>query len=495
MSTPFVLDSSALHPLPRPGAIRSEPERNPKPRNIEEINTVNRFLKTAFLCCALAALTTGASADEMSLFSLEGEVGRAQLQSMIADEVAEGHRIRIDPNTVRSNPGVLTFQLPDGRYFEAERTRFREYGVRWATWSGKVRQGRWGRSLPNYVFLTDHGDSVTGILNLGKEQYQIQGEGSDQRLLKLAAKRGHACGVEGKGRGGVDLVPPAWPEEASTDQRPVRSAASLGNAPATQTRVPKTRIDLLVVYPKAVSSWQEQVALIKSVQDSVGIANDIFDNSGINAEYNLVAVRRLLQTSQPTPSPTGSASRALDWLFDEPAEVRSLRTTYAADMVSLFIPKSWADTKACGIAVVPEAEVGETGPSSWLVSHEFNQHFSKRAFTAIRSGCGLNDFTLAHELGHNFGMRHANEEMHHEFPILRDYLFPYGRGDDTDPTFSPLASVMGCVDRTWPDGMDPAGSVAPICNREPRFSKRPWANRNNVGVANQQKGIFAGFYP
>ena len=155
----------------------------------------------------------------------------------------------------------------------------------------------------------------------------------------------------------------------------------------------------------------------------------------------LVAMKRLTGSQ---PQLVGDVFSAMTWFATEPQEVRNLRDQYDADMVALFIPTSWTQgSNACGVALLPEAD---GGVRFW--SGDFNE----RAFSVMRDGCGLNDYTFAHELGHNFGMRHDNENT-----SSPPHLFANGRGTKSFWFFSgEKATVMGCLG----DGSgDPLGAV------------------------------------
>jgi peptidyl-Asp metalloendopeptidase len=82
----------------------------------------------------------------------------------------------------------------------------------------------------------------------------------------------------------------------------------------------------------------------------------------------------------------GDLNGDLDWVQTD-ADIADARDTQAADLVSLIVP----DASYCGRAylnfpVTPQAE--------------------RTGFSVVRGSCALGNYTFAHELGHNLGMRH-----------------------------------------------------------------------------------------
>ncbi|MEM9596077.1 MAG: Ig-like domain-containing protein, partial [Acidobacteriota bacterium] len=352
----------------------------------------------------------------------------------LAEEVA----IDLDPQALDRNPESFSFELPNGKRLLVDRDRFVAEADHLA-WIGVLTAEKDG--LSGYVHLVDHGDQVSGILNLGLERYQIVAtEDAGHRLLRLEGSSvgclhhpedGHDLGARHHGghhhgdhdHGGIEHHLMDHGAGASLlDTLPnfgdLASGPLAGAGAAATGRSGSVEIDVLAVYPSAFSGAAE-TAVRNFIQISVSIANDIFVRSGVNAHYNLVGRERLTGPQQP---PSTGVVDGWTWINTEPAELVNLRNTLAADMVALFIPFEWNDEpfnfEICGVANLPDGDGNITAGSDFGITGPFGD----RAFTVHRSTCGLDDYTFAHELGHNFGMRHDNEST------IGNFSFPNGRG-------------------------------------------------------------------
>lgn len=343
----------------------------------------------------------------------------------VVDEVA----IDLDSETIDRVPESMEILLPDGRRVTAQKLRF-DVEPGFLSWSGQIGDADAGLG---YVHLFDHGDRVSGIVNVGAERYQIVATELGHRLVRIelqdkvclydaldtpshlqeAAASWHRESVISTPS---SVVPPqeASPSGATADQAPPDKAL--------------TTIDVLAIYPNAFSGSAE-TEVRQFIASSISIANSVFASSNVNVQYRLVASVKLADQDQP---PATGLKDAIEWMTEQqvgnedvnslgPQEMLDLRDEYAADMVSLFVPLSYSADKACAIANLPEQN-GDLRP--YIPDTPSRGDFGKRAFTAHRAGCGLNDFTFAHELGHNFGMRHSTTEDTNGAV----HLFANGRG-------------------------------------------------------------------
>jgi hypothetical protein len=199
-------------------------------------------------------------------------------------------------------------------------------------------------------------------------------------------------------------------------------------------------IDLMVLYPRSLAGSAATVG--QYAVQRVAEANAIFVNSRVGIRYRLAHVGMITGEQPPPPAPSDPAgARAtgpvLDWLNRQVVkdsvftEVELLRKNKGADMVTVVIPPYSKDT-VCGIANMPEL-----GPGG-MVNARDGQLFEDKALTVVELDCGNPDFTFAHELGHNFGMRHDGN-------YTTNAILPWAYGHLlTLPDGSQMATVMGC---------------------------------------------------
>ena len=443
--------------------------------------------------CLIFSLLAGAvpasaeppgSSPSTPLFALESHRSSPPLRGWLAVENAvEEFSIATRPEVLAANPAVLRFELPFGPRLEGIRRHFRDYGPEWKSWSGTLRLA--GSSGPGkgYVFFGYHGERITGVLRFEGERYEITGLGQPQRLVRQShgLAEGVNCGVHP----GDEIKPLG---------SAVDSVAAVGASPATAQRAPQ-RIDVMAVYPMAYfSSPTTQISLVDHVEDTLAQANDIFDNSNINAEYNLVHVGPIVGTQPSLQGPQGG----LILLNSEPLEIRTLRDAYGADFVTMFVPFSWDDFVAthppCGVANVPVRNSSGaidtfTGEGGLLGS---NLAVSRKAFTAQRQSCGFGDFTFPHEMGHNWAMWHRIGS-----PSGTTLLSP-----------TSFSFYISAVDRNTAMGCQNAGGsagTAAVCKRIDHFSD-PTArylgvhptgssSKNNSKEARNRLATYAAFKP
>ncbi|MGK7890461.1 MAG: FG-GAP-like repeat-containing protein [Leptolyngbyaceae cyanobacterium] len=170
-------------------------------------------------------------------------------------------------------------------------------------------------------------------------------------------------------------------------------------------------IDIMVVYtPQARDKEGGAVGINQLIQSSVDEINQGYTNSGINPRLRLV---HTAEVSYAESGNSGTDLRALqnksDGLMDR---VHSLRDSYGADLVSLFLGHSDAGSRAFTMSEKPAA---------W---------FADWAFSVVETDMARNRKSLGHEIGHNFGAQHnlkdAKREPH--YPYGYGYTTPSGAG-------------------------------------------------------------------
>lgn len=394
--------------------------------------------------------------------------------------------IEADPEVIAANPEAVLLDLPSGPPLEVTRRRFDDYGPEWKSWFGSVHlggSGHGGGLEVGSVYLGYHGSQLTGLLDLsgfGGGRFRIVGgiEGP-HRLVRIAEDRlDHAlCPLDSPPDLGQTLraaTLPTGPEAATETENDLA---------ALDFTAQSTRLDVIAVYPDAYFSFPtSEVSLFNFIEDSIALGNDAFNNSNIPAYYNLRYIGPITGAQPPSTGLIGG----LNWLNTDPSEVTSLRNAFGADIVTLYIPYIWDDDPYCGVANLPEAN-GTIVAQLGII----DRTFGNRAFTVNRQSCGFGDYTLAHEIGHNYGMRHETDSTG------SSHLFPTGRGHDL--TSLGKSSVMAC---TCSSGCTASSSA--VCNRIPYFSDPAisymgvatgTSNRNNANVGRAQDGPYSNFKP
>jgi hypothetical protein len=138
-------------------------------------------------------------------------------------------------------------------------------------------------------------------------------------------------------------------------------------------------IDVMIVYSNQTAA-AAGAAIGAQAQQAVDTANLVYANSGIGMRL------RLVYAGPANYSESGDFSTDLtrltsagDGYMDS---VGTLRETYGADLVSLFVENG----QYCGM--------GWIGPNAGY------------GFTVVNRGCASGNLSFPHELGHNFGARH-----------------------------------------------------------------------------------------
>lgn len=496
----------------------------------------------ALLCLlSLPSFTPSASANQATeLFQLRLDKAVPAADGYVVRGVTAEYAIDLDGELLSSNPDRLSFPLPDGTRFEVVRKHLLHESAENFTWYGEVvtagnakaaahatRQGAThaGPLAPGYAMLTWIEGRVLGVLQTPEfEHYHVMpGAGGSHRLLLAAPTAGHRCALETAADSATRRQPPslqASPLEASSwgpstlgpsTWRPSALPSRLdtpastvappldqpAQSPDKSTCTPPTqlhRIDVLGLYGTELE--QDLQPTLDFFVSAINQANIVYQNSNISVRFHLI------DTAPLDAVYGGEAVQAVDWMFDDPQVLRDLRDLHGADIVALMLPENDDDEDPCGAAVLPIRKL--TGKR--LVTYrDTDTDFLDRAYVAFARYCGMQDFTLAHEMGHNFGMQHEREDPDATmtsggFAPITPYAYGYRFGQNSTVPDTRGTTLMGC-DR---DGNLDSGD----CHRVPYFSNpnlshgteslgEPLTASNggsfNACVANQRVAQYAGF--
>jgi hypothetical protein len=394
--------------------------------------------------------------------------------------------VSVDVAAVEPSTRELSFSLPDGRTYIAEQKHYQRYDHDWTAWSGELRlSGRDAKErFLGHIFISRYQGMVSAVIHAFDGDYLI---------VPVAAGKGAAPTHQLVHVGASALCPTHL---QSGDA--VATAGTLPFSPGVAASAKSHQvIDVMTLYTRhfLASAAQEQ-EVRAFITTAVGLANQIFVNSGVDSEYRLVHMGPLPPSDLQLPlQPHGSnhyASKAvgvaLEWMTDEPAVLTDMRDAYGADMVSLFTPLV-QDTASdiCGVANLPVQ-----GENIRRLNNA-TEPFDQRAYIALEFNCGQNDYTYAHEHGHNLSMSHdlgsgPAPDRIHNFGV--GYLFNAGGKEQ-------VSTAMGC---RFAAGSVPAG----VCNRIPHFSNPSvlyngfatgTVNANNAMVGQLRSAGYAGFRP
>ena len=167
-----------------------------------------------------------------------------------------------------------------------------------------------------------------------------------------------------------------------------KNTLSNPNVCNTATLCPNTTIDVMVVYTTAAKNAYGSVSLSNSnITTAITNFNVALVNSGVsNVTINLVYSGEIVYTeSGNLGTDLPRLRNPTDGFMDD---VQNLRSLYGADLVGLITA---TPTSTCGLGYV------NTNPTNYD---------SDLAYTATVSSCVVSNYSLAHEMGHNMGLRH-----------------------------------------------------------------------------------------
>jgi hypothetical protein len=356
----------------------------------------------------------------------------------ITDAEAE-YIIDLDPYALANDPEVLSLDLYEGIRLEARRFKTRQYNG-WRSWSGDLYfPDILGSKEPaGEIVVVDHGDHISGIINIyaTQEDFQIVGlPDGEHRLIKMKRNRIQSCGTEMETDGSTSAV---------------ATALSAPSPPMIESVTQESQIDVLAI----VFSGQMSQATDDFISSSISIANNVFDYNGIEASYNLVGT---VEANPYTEVPMqGSVTDYLKYMdgggFDAIENLRATAGSAPADMVALFV----------GSGTSPSSECARANWRYRLNNHDYiyvdpnatNLQWSPgpKAYSVHKIGCGLNDYTFAHELGHNFSLRHDYNDPGSSAQELLTYppIESNPRGYEFMTWMGSRATVMGCYGTSAP---------------------------------------------
>lgn len=175
-----------------------------------------------------------------------------------------------------------------------------------------------------------------------------------------------------------------------------------------------SRIDVLLLFtPQARAQVGGTAGMHAFANDAITVSNEVMSNSGVIPRFHLAHVAEIAGVTE-----NGDFYSMLVQV-KENQTARALRDTHAADLVHLVVASAASSTR--GIAwVMPTASLD----------------FASNAYSVSLYSWTTNQYTMAHEMGHNMGLAHD------QYVIPSggyQGVFPYGRGWVNPAAFAPGA--------------------------------------------------------
>ncbi len=279
------------------------------------------------------------------------------------------------------------------------------------TWIGYLED--FGTSFR--VLITTGPDGTSGRIAMPGTEYLVNSQDGKTWLVDTKTS-GMTLAIA---RGNDAIVPPA--------EARAMAAAKASQAPvsASAAPTPQSTVDVMVVYTPSLVA-QLGSGLQTRLDHLVAIANQAYIDSEVAIKI------RLVHSTQVAYSDTTDSNVALDDISglngnsipSSLASVAAWRNTYGADLVVLMRAFNHSIQSGCGVAWVGGIDSGT------LVGSD---HTGYAVVSNGNSGSFFCDeFTFAHELGHNMGNMHDRRTD----PVSTSGVFNYSFGHGVDNAFS-----------------------------------------------------------
>ncbi len=186
-----------------------------------------------------------------------------------------------------------------------------------------------------------------------------------------------------------------------------------------------TVIDLMILYNQDFAARYPGNALSTRLNEFIAMANQAYIDSQINITLRLVHSEEVLYNNANSNS---DALDALTYGTGVFSNVHTLRRSYGADLVMLIRPYDTDSHSGCGMAWL-------NGYGGYDISL-----YADKGFSVVSEGTDgyyyCDDFTFAHELGHNMGSHHDREHA----SDMGAYYYSYGYGETWGNAFGTIMS-------------------------------------------------------
>ncbi len=308
-----------------------------------------------------SAATVSKAPDRLTkrqrLVSLDTSILAAQIHSSARDHDAD--RAAGSERLV----GAVTVDLFDGQTVALRRSHVEAGQDGGVIWHASADGDGYG------IFVLAN-NKLVGVIDFGARRYMIEPAGPQLHALRE-----------------VDVA--AYPADRHID-RPRLKRETRKTAPANARAVAPTIFNLLVAYTSRARTQMISggSTLAQVIDLDIAITNQGMINSGIPVRVRRVGIVAVTSTYNEDLG-TDAVKPLYDITSGTTANfpaIRALRTTRAADLVTLYMART--PISYCGVA--------------WVT---YPTPYEAYAFSSVHAQC-RGSVTLAHELGHNFGLYH-----------------------------------------------------------------------------------------
>ena len=435
-------------------------------------------MKNAIMTALGLSLSLGASAVADDMF--------AGVQIIADDNGGDSILFeRLDSDVMRMAPGErVDLNFGPGYVAELDRIGTQEMGAR--VWTGRIAD----MGINNRVMITETDGFVFGRVNAPDGVWYIIPEASGHRIMQMPANA-RMIPYEG--------MDPVLPTAASV------LGTSLGEGTeqaATEEAVPvgsNGTLDLAIFYSQSFSG-QWGLATGGRVQYLLALLDQALIDSDTGLRARLVHLDSVnLTTDTADQGRTLSNLAGLDNPTQDLSALRNAGATYGADLVAI-LQRCWAGQNSAGLAYLLGGDDDTIDPAESALGYSVSADWIDGADNDLSDGFGLcEDYTFAHEIGHNLGFAHNVENAggtpgggvrpfahgHRVDGVLRT-IMAYGSGAATEvgaPYFSnPTLNRCGAANDTS-CGIAAPGDVDGIQTNDPADNARA-AREESLKIVN-----------
>lgn len=330
-------------------------------------------------CTLLAGAAFGATPEPPGLLSTVPGKSPAVLPAQAI--AGRARAVQINYGQLRS--GRFFLSLPDGVSFEAVRDQQREWGKGRFDWVGHAAGDE-----SNSVVLGVSGNSVAGAFNYQGRLFKLEPRADGSHVVSEVKTTDPAPEL--------DPIAVADIVSGGTGGTEGESLAADGGGAV---------IDVMVAYTPSVQAKYGATGTDALIIQAVAEANQAYASSAMTTRLNLVHTVLTAYTESGDMGTDLSRLRSTsDGYMDE---LHSLRNTYGADLVSLMEN----EPQYCGIAYRMAS---------------LSTSFASNAFSVVHHSCATGYYSFAHELGHNQGAHHdQNNGSGAIYPYAYGYQEPF----------------------------------------------------------------------